>query len=86
MTTTAAIQLTPTIGEIMRRQREYLEAIEPFIKMKSNVIGVQPVRYLQDGDAWVQEIMWTLGSKELCNQIDQMIEHIAHTIYGQLLR
>lgn len=62
-------------------QRQYIEAIQPFIKQKANIIGMQPIRYILDGESWTQEILWQPNSKELCDMIDQCIGQVGREIF-----
>lgn len=67
--------------DMIRLQRQYIEAIQPFIKQKANIIGMQPIRYILGGENWTQEIMWLPHSKELCDMIDQCIKQLGREIF-----
>lgn len=67
--------------EIIHLQRQYIEAIQPYIKQQANLMNLQPVRYIQQGDNWLREILWQPGSKELFDQIGLLIEEIGQNIF-----
>lgn len=70
-----------TIDEMICRKRQYIEAIQPYIKQQANIMGLQGVRYIQQGDNWLREIIWHPGSRELFDMIGQCIEDIGRNIF-----
>lgn len=71
-----------TTEELIRRQRQYLEEIQPFVEMKVDIIGMQPFCLIMvDGQLSEKEIQWMPGAKETCDMIDQCIAEIGRTIF-----
>ena len=75
-----ALSRALSTDEMIRIQRQYIEAMQPFIKHKANIIGMQPFRYIIDGEIWTREILWKPNCKELCDMIDQCIECVGSYI------
>lgn len=67
--------------DIISLHRQYIEAIQPYVRQKANIVGMQPARYVLDGDRLIVEIMGQSNSEELCYMIDQCIEMIGREIF-----
>lgn len=68
-----------TPDKAYQRRRDYLEEIDPWVKMKAKIMACQPVRWTVTPGSTLpeREILWLPGSKELCDQIDECIQQIA---------
>lgn len=67
--------------EMIHRQRQYIEAIQPFIRVRAGIMAIQPVSWTRSKvSGFDQVIRWLPGSKESFDMVDQIIEQIGKEI------
>lgn len=76
----AIIEIPPR--SLIQKQRQFLKEIQPFVEMKAHIAGMQNVRYyVVDDQLRESEIVWSPGSKEMSDQIDEIIKTIQTAIF-----
>lgn len=72
----------PCALETIRRQRQYLDEIQPFLRIQADIVAVQPVTYYSNGiDGYSRRINWTGSSKEAFDMAAQIIIDIGLRIF-----
>jgi len=67
--------------EIIRRQRQYIEKIQPFIKVRADIVAIQPFTLFKNGvNGYDRKINWLPGSKESFDMAGHIIEQIGREI------
>jgi hypothetical protein len=75
------------LKEVAINQRaRYFTLIAPYIKMQSDIINIQPVRYIKSldamrGESYARIIDWEPGSEKLFKQIQEVIDYIARETF-----
>ena len=78
----AACYPAPSVEELIRRQRHYLEEIQPFIKVQADIMAIQPFTLYKNGvNGYDRRINWLPGSKETFDMAALCIEEISRKIF-----
>jgi hypothetical protein len=73
---------SPSVEELIRLQRQYIEEIQPFIKVQANIMAIQPATWIRNGiNGYDRRINWLPGSKESFDMAGQIIEEIGRKIF-----
>lgn len=77
----SAVHVDPLV--MRRRQREYLEAIKPFVDAKTKIYSVNmPTTIIHPDGETEHHYNFTSGEKEALRRADEAIDNIKSRIFG----
>ena len=66
----------PSVEDQIKMKKQYLETIAPLVKMKADILNIQPVRYIIGEGILERDINWLPGALETFQMIDEQIRLI----------